>query len=542
MKMRMVAAGGLIGLALILVGPATPASAHARLVGSDPPDGVLLSTPPDAVVLIFSEPVRLIPDRIAVVGPDGQPIHEGEPSAAGTEVTIPVAEVFGIGTYLVSYRVISEDSHPVAGAVTYSLGAPSEVPQLQPDTTNRVVAGAVLVDKYLGYGGLALVVGPAILLALLWPRRLSRQPVARLIWIGMGVLGLSTIAGIWLQAPFETGRSLFDVTGADLAEVLSSPFGTAHLVRLGALVSAVILLRPLMAGEAVRTDLLLLAGLGVITVGTWPISGHPIASPIPLASIVVDAVHLGAAAFWLGGLVVLAGFLLRQADRRELGVILPEWSRWAGLAVSLLLLAGLVMAVIEIATPRALIDTTYGRLLLIKIGLVGVVIATAAYSRRLVRTKLAPSRPEALRLAVIGESVVLACVLVVVSVLVHTTPGRTQVGASEPVATSADVHTLESDLYTLTVVVEPLERPRYRLHLTATTPDTGEPLRVEEWRATAALPSAGIEPAEIPLTPLLDDHATGETTLPVAGEWELRFTLRTSEIDQASVTTTVTTE
>lgn len=538
--MRVAAAGGLVGLALVLVGPATPASAHASLVGSDPLDGVVLSAPPDAVVLTFSEPVRLIPDRIAVVGPDGQPIHEGEPSVSGTQVTIPVAEVFDIGTYLVSYRVISQDSHPVAGAVTYSLGAPSEVPQVQPDATNRVVTGAVLVDKYLGYAGLALVVGPAVLLTLLWPRRLPRQPVARLIWIGMGVLGVSTVAGIWLQAPFETGRSLFDVTGADLAEVLASPFGTAHLVRLGALVSAVILLRPLAAGEAVRTDLLLLAGLGVITVGTWPISGHPIASPIPLASIVVDAVHLGAAAFWLGGLVVLAGFLLRQADRRELGVILPEWSRWAGLAVSLLLLAGLVLAVIEIATPRALIDTSYGRLLLIKIGLVGLVIATAAYSRRLVRTKLAPSRPEALRVAVIGESVVLACVLVVVSVLVHTTPGRNQVGAGEPVATNDYVTTLESDLYSLTVVVEPVERGRNLIHLTATAPDTGEPLRVEEWRATAALPSAGIEPAEIPLLPLRDDHATGETTLPVAGDWQLRFTLRTSEIDQASVTATVT--
>ena len=76
------------------------------------------------------------------------------------------------------------------------------------------------------------------------------------------------------------------------------------------------------------------------------------------------------------------------------------------------------------------------------------------------------------------------------------------------------------------------------MHLYAYTKDN-RPQPVVEWRATAALPSAGIEPIEIPLLPLTDNHATGEINLPAAGEWQLRFTVRTSDIDQATVTATV---
>jgi copper transport protein len=62
---------------------------------------------------------------------------------------------------------------------------------------------------------------------------------------------------------------------------------------------------------------------------------------------------------------------------------------------------------------------------------------------------------------------------------------------------------------------------------------------VVEWRATAALPSAQIEPLEVALLPLTDNHATGEINLPAAGQWRFRVTVRISEIDQATVTATV---
>lgn len=531
-----------MGLMLVLAGPAAPAAAHATLVGSDPANGAILNDPPRQLVLTFSEPVRLMPDRITVIGPAGDQLDIGEPSTEGADVIIPVPEVFDIGTYLLSYRVVSQDSHPVTGALTYSVGAPSEIPEpVAEDAVRTEVLTALSVNKYLGYAGLVLVVGPAVLLTMLWPRRLPRRGAARLVWIGLGLIGVSTLIGVWLQVPHSNGGSLFDVTAADLQEVLSIPYGTAHIVRLGVLVSVALLLRPLLEGRASRSDLLLLGGLGLVGLGTWPVAGHPIASPVPLVSVVVDTAHVAAAAFWIGGLVVLAGLLLRHANERELGVILPEWSRWAAFAVTVLLLAGLIQGVVEIATPSALFTTTYGRLLLAKLALVAVVVAVAAYSRRLVRLRLGASRPNLLRAAVGAEAVVLASVLGVSSVLVQTTPARTEVVAQDAAnaAAAGDLSTtVESDLYSLDVLVEPGEQGSNSVHLTAYTLE-GAPQAVEEWQATAALPSAGVEPIEVPLLELTDNHAVGEVALPAPGDWVFRFTLRLSEIDQASVEITV---
>jgi copper transport protein len=529
------------GLLFVLAGPAAPAAAHANLVGSDPAEGAILDAPPGQVVLSFSEPVRLVADRIAVIGPDGDPVHDGEPRVDGADVVIPIGDGGGaIGTYLVSYRVVSQDSHPIAGAVTYSVGAPSEVPDVpvELDVADPAVGVAVSVNKYLGYAGLVLVVGPALLLATLWPRRLSRRGPSRLVWAGLGLVGLSTVAGVLLQAPYTTGGRLLEFDADSVRSVFASSYGTAQVVRFGVLVSVAMLLRPVLAGRASRSDRLLVAGLGVVGLGTWPFAGHPVASPIPALSVLANTVHLAAVAFWLGGLVLLAGFLLRLANERELAVILPEWSRWAAAAVAALMLAGLVMAVMEIGPPHALWTTRYGQLLLVKLGLVAVVIAVAGYSRRLVRQRLGPTRPRAMRIAVGTEALVLAGVLVLSSLLVQTTPGRTAVEQESSPTASDYAATLTSELYALQVLVEPGERGSNTVHLTAYTPQ-GEPQPVAEWQVTAELPAAGLGPIDVPVLELTDNHALGEAALPVAGDWEFRFTIRVSEVDQASVEMTV---
>jgi copper transport protein len=76
------------------------------------------------------------------------------------------------------------------------------------------------------------------------------------------------------------------------------------------------------------------------------------------------------------------------------------------------------------------------------------------------------------------------------------------------------------------------------IHLYAYAPD-GKPQPVAEWSASAALPAAEVEPIDVPLLKITDNHAIGEVQLPSAGQWQLRFTLRTTEIDQASVTAEV---
>lgn len=530
----------LVSLVALLLVPAGPASAHAVLVSSSPASAAVVPGAPTEVVLTFSEGVRQVPDKIRVIAPDGSRADRGTPTFSGGLVTVAVDPDAGRGTYLVSYRVVSADSHPVSGAFTYSVGAPSP-PPVDPGTDTRAdpaVGVAVKVARYLTYAGLLLLVGPVLMLGVFWPRRLDRRGPARVAWAGAGLLALGTLAGLALQVPYTAGGGLSDVSAAGFRDVLGSGFGLAHLVRLGLLVAAAFLLRPVLAGTGGRADRVILAILGVAALVTWPLAGHAAASPAPPLSIFVDAVHLGSMAVWLGGLVVLAVFLLRRADERELGAILPVWSRWAALAVIALLLAGTVQGLIEVGSPGALVDTTYGRLLLAKIALFVLVVGVAAYSRQLVRRWSTAARPTPMRRALWLELAVTAVVLGLSATLVQTPPARTAGTDVAGVRTGYFTTTLSSPLYSLQVEVDPARRGNNSIHLYAYSPEN-KPQPVVEWKATVALPSAGIEPIEIPLLALTDNHATGEISLPAAGDWQLRLTVRTSEIDQATVTATV---
>lgn len=583
---------GLVVLALgLLLGPASPASAHAVLVSSSPVPDVVLGNAPAEVVLTFSEGVRQVPDKIRVLGPDGSRVDRGEPVFAGTVVNIPVDPTGPQGTYLVSYRVISADGHPVSGAFVYSVGTVSTPPaDAEAEGAHPAVTVALAVTRYLGYAGLLLLVGPVLVVSLLWPSRLRRRGPAKLVWTGAGLVALSTVAGLLLQVPYTTGGGLFSITGGGLGDVLASKVGAAYLVRLGILAAAAILLQGVLrdpasaaapapagsedpdavaesavspapapppardvdapagtpAGPAASparpvmgtADRVLLTILGVAGLATWPLAGHPVASPVPAVSVVLDAIHLGGMAVWLGGLVMLVAFLLRQANERELEAILPVWSRWAAAAVSALLVAGVVQALIEIGSLGALFSTTYGRLILAKVGLFAVVIGVAAGSRQLVRRRQAAGRPQRIRRFVGVELAVTAVVLALAATLVQTTPARTA-AAEEKAGAGYFATTLTNSLYRLQVEVDPTRTGVNSVHLYAYTPEN-KPLRVVEWGATAALPAREVEPIKIPLLPLRDNHATGEISLPSAGEWEFRFTIRISDIDQATVSTTVT--
>jgi copper transport protein len=529
-------AGALATLAL----PASPASAHAVLASSNPIGNSVLEAAPAEVVLTFSESVRKVPDRVRVIGPDGKRVDQGDARFDGAVVTIPVQQTGAQGTYLVSFRVISADSHPVSGGFTYSVGAPSTTPSDtgEQEGDNAAVATGVKVVRYIGYAGLVLLVGPILVVSLLWPARLARSGPATVIWTGMGLVTFATLGGIWLQVPYTTGGGLVDVDGSGLRNVLSSTYGTAHLIRLGLLVAIALLLRPLLRGETGRVDQILLAVLGGAAILTWPIAGHPAASPVAAVSVVVDAVHLTSMAVWLGGLAMLVAFLLRQANERELGAILPIWSRWATLAVGALVLAGTVQALIEVGTPDALVSTTYGRLIIAKVVLFGAVIGVAAYSRKLVLRRMAAGEPRRLRRSVALELGITAVVLGLSAVLVQTTPARTASANEELGGPGFYSVTLDSNLFKLQVDVDPAKKGNNSVHLYAYD-KSNKPLPVVEWKGTAALPANDVAPVDVPLLPLTPNHASGEITLPLAGDWQLKFTVRISEIDQATVTATV---
>jgi copper transport protein len=532
-------AGVLVGLFCVLFTP-TPASAHAVLVSTDPASGTVLGAMPQRATLTFSEPVRPVAGKIQLIGPDGKRILAGEPRTEGSAMTVPLRAADNPrGTYLISYRVISADTHPIAGTITFSVGAPSQAPTAQSGEIAPAVRVAASVAKYLGYAGLVLVIGPALVLAALWPRRLPRRGAIRLVWLGFGLVGAGALGTLYAQAPAETGSSLFGVSFGDLRRAADSELGAAIGARLGVLVAVAALLPPVVAGGGGRPRKIALVLLGLAGLVTWPLSGHPLASPMPAVTALADVAHLAAMALWLGGLVMLFGFLLPRAGARQLGVILPAWSRWAAVALLWLVVGGVLQALVEVGTVRALAATGYGRLVLTKAALLTAVLATAFLARRMVARRTAPQQPNRLRRLVGVELAATATVLALSSVLVQTTPGRAD--QPEPAARPRKgvVQTVTSSLYSLQVDVFPVQLGEYNtLHLVAYTPE-GKALRVLEWKVTAALPARGVEPVDTPVLGVEENVAVGAVSFPMPGDWQLRLTLRTSEIDQATVTTTI---
>ncbi|WP_033346734.1 copper resistance CopC/CopD family protein [Catenuloplanes japonicus] len=561
---RLVAAM-MLGALVVLIGPVSPASAHAVIVDTVPARGSVVGAAPTAVTVTFSEPVRLVPGKVKVVAPDGTVITAGEPTLDGAAMVIPITPAQRpLGTYTVSYRVVSADSHPVGGGFSYSVGARSTFEDaVSGDSVDRGVTIGISVAKYLGYAGLTLLVGPALLMLGLWPRRLLRTPAGRrgpriMMFTGAGLVALGALAGIWLQAPYANGGGPLDATAAGLRDVLISQFGFAHLGRLVALALAV----PLLVVKALRWRGL---ALGVVAAGgliTWPLAGHPIASRMPVVTVFADLVHLAAMAVWLGGLIALVAFLLRRANARELRIILPVWSRWAVLAVYCLIAGGVIQVMVEVGAVSQLVTTRFGQLILAKTALLGVVLAFAGVARTLVHrlsaggagtgwtARLAPNAAPVtwLRRSVAVEVALTAVVLAASAVLVQTTPSRA-VGEESPVVVPETFsETLTSPIYTLQFEIYPVQRGENNtLHGAIYTPE-GKPLPVQEFRVTAALASAGLEPIDQPMA-ILDPvpgqsttdlgHVIGPVNFPLPGEWTVKFTIRISEIDQATVTAVV---
>lgn len=574
--------GVVVGLLALLAGPATPASAHAALVTSSPQANDVLQDAPKQVVLTFTENVNPVAGKIKVIAPDGKRVDRNEARQSGDQLIIPLGDVTQIGTYLVSFRVISADSHPVGGAFSFSYkevspgGPPSDVGSNV--GAPGVVQGLLPVARGAGYLGLILLVGSALVLTLLWPRRLDRGGPLKVAYLGAGLAALGTLFEMALDVPYVSG-TLSGITGDDVREVLSSQYGAAHTTRLGVLAASVILVRAVARGRGTRADRALLAVLGVVGAATWSISGHPTATAVPTVSVAADMIHIASMSIWLGGLAMLVLFLLPRANATELSAIVPIWSRWAGYAVSALLLTGLAQALLQFGSIHALIATAYGWLLLAKVGLVGVVLAVAAFSRRMVAaftpaggslpphteadadraaqaepeetndetsdeapeadpgpaTRVAPRGPASrLRRLVLIEAIVALTVIGVTSVLVQLTPGRSA-ATSAPGLQSATLID-PGGKFVLSVDLSPARIGANDIHLYATTSD-GRPQTVVEWNVTASNQAQGVEGVQAAILPITPDHAIGQITLPSAGTWRFTFTLRLDETTNGIVAT-----
>ncbi|GAA2449415.1 copper resistance CopC/CopD family protein [Streptomyces lavendulocolor] len=390
------------------------ASAHAALTGSNPKDGAVVATAPKDVTLTFSEQVAMGDDAIRVLEPSGKRADTGElrDLCAGAVVKYGVDLHSGLpeGTYTVAWRAVSADSHPISGAFTFSIGAPSKTTVALPkeEAGGGVVGVLYGIARYVSYGGFVLLVGGAAFVLACWPRGAAVRPLQRLVVRGWAALTAATLALLLLRAPY-TGA---DFGPGSLGAVLETKTGAALVSRLLLLGAAALFVAVLFGAytrpsptttlpdgassrlpdpggdEGEKKDLTFGLAIGGTVVaagiaGTWALSEHASAGLQPLVAMPVDILHLLAMAAWLGGLAALLVALYREPSVE--GSAVRRFSRVAFGSVVVLAATGVYQSWRQVGSWSALTGTAYGRLLLLKVALVAVLVAVAWLSRRWTR-------------------------------------------------------------------------------------------------------------------------------------------------------------
>jgi copper transport protein len=585
-------------VAAVLVGAAaTPAFAHATLEETGPTAGQVLDQPPKSVSLGFSESVEVALGAIRVFNSNGERLDIGEASHPGGQQNRVQVDLPNLDddSYVVTWRVISADAHPVRGAFTFQVGAGAAAGNLQSLSErlladqggDQMVGFLYAVARFTVFASLALLIGAAAFLVLIWPGGRESPGAARLVWGGWIGAFVATIVGIGLDGAYAGALPLGDAFKPNvISDVLDTRFGRVWLLRLVLLLVALPLLRLLVnrrpvveyplprwwrpAAVTVAVGLLLTPGL----------SGHAASGDLVPLAIVADVAHLGGVSLWLGGLVVLLAIVLRLKNLDELRSVVPRFSQLALIAICVIIGTGAFQAWRQLGSLSAFRDTDYGKLLAAKLLAFGVLIITAAFSREIVNRRFRSPRPVSsppprvsvtaggppvspdagqndnggddvdeaeqdawemrnLRRHVGLEAVIAVVILSIAALLVNAAPA---VSVNESGVSGV---TLRSDQLRVEITATPGSPGRNEMHFTAFSPE-GAPLaipqsgglsEVGEFQASASLSSRDIAPIVIPVRRAGPGHWIGSAVnLPIRGDWTLTIRVLLSETDQAALT------
>lgn len=157
----------LVALSAVLLG-VSPASAHDEFEGSDPADGSTLTSTPAQVVLTFAEAPLEAGLGVVATGPDGVH-HDLAPTVDGATVVAPWPGTLDQGTYIVAYRVVADDGHPVSGKISFTIGAttPSGPSSASPVATSTADQPATADTRSNQFPYWALALGIAALIGVL---------------------------------------------------------------------------------------------------------------------------------------------------------------------------------------------------------------------------------------------------------------------------------------------------------------------------------------------------------------------------------------
>ena len=541
----------LLGLLLVctLATSSPQGFAHAVLLDSSPKPGEMLMQSPAEVVANFNEGVG--PIFFKVLDVKGQPVGDpGEIRLDGTKMILPLRATLPNGTYVLTYRVISADTHPVGATFGFSIGEPMKTVDATADAGSRSIWSlAVAVNRWVLYAGMLWVAGTALFLLLLgiegslredarqkarWASVLTALSYVLAVGFGGADMQLGGVDALWKAA---TWRSGLDSTLASSAVL--------------GLIAMALLYAGFVAGEQRRHGVLI-AG-ATLAIGSFLVTGHAATAPPAWLMAPVVGVHLLATAFWIGAFrpLLLSTGQLSAADS---GALMQRFSNFAVPAVIVVLISGTAISLKQLGSPAKLFDNDYGTVLLTKIILVLVIVGIAAFNKinltpRLIANDVAGVSK--IKRTITLELMLYVIVLAAASALTVTTPPRALVATGEAGAAEAKMammtgglvkRTLENDAgYSAEIELSPAKVGENMLMVTVKDPAGVIVQDATALEVTVALESAGISEVRLKAEAVGNGmwHVMiGETLIP--GDWALTIDGYLTDYDKTSFATTVT--
>lgn len=562
----------LVGLLLLPVLASSAAFGHALVNATFPADGAVLDEAPDEVSLSFNEGVSAPSAAIRVFDDQGERVDAADASVDPNDPTrIRTGLQAGVddGTYIVTWRAVSADGHPIKGAWLFSIGEGGEVGDELVEALfggggDTPLAITAIVIRAVALGGVLLVAGLG-LFAVAVDHGSSdrlRRPAELAALAGAAAALLS----IPVQAMLETGLGLGALATGPLGDVVVSPVGLSALARALLLGVAVTLLR---RGAPLKRALL---GPGVVGALTLALEGHSLTQdPIPVI-LIGDIVHVVAVAAWVGGLL---GLLLLVRERRRaddpVGAarLVAGFSNLATWSLLVLTVAGVAMSWVTVRAARALTTTGYGWTLVAKVGLVAVLAVLGLYNRqRLVPAVVragairgaagtlpveadsaegddGPTAENAdlarrvgdgawirLRQTLRLEAVVMAAVIGLTALLVGQQPASQDAGITGAYTTYVDL----SDELEVNLVVDPNRAGLNEIHIYLLD-RSGRPVESESIQFILEQPERDLGPFErVPEVSGPGHWSLTGRELAVAGEWTLTIVVRTDTFTEERLT------
>jgi copper transport protein len=444
--MRRTVAIALAAAAASLALPAV-AWAHAALLQTTPVASRVVTPAPKEVALRYSEAVEPRFAIVSVTNASGAKETTGAPrrSPANADTLVVPLKKLAEGWYLVYWRVISVDGHPVRGAFTFAVGPnPGPAPQFAIPSTSETAATPKLVTaRWIAFLSVMAAIGLFVLRIAVARPLVARVAGTRLraVSIAFGIaaaIALVAIPVYFLLSTAEFALRSFWSFGALFPLIRVSAFGRGWLdleivfaLFAGAAAVAIWLDRP-ERGQRSIAALIALAGALVAAVACLLVPstvGHAGQTAPRGLSIAFDWFHLAAGSVWMGGLIglsVLAASLPAARRVAALVVCVPRFSNTAFVSVLVLIGAGIGSSIQHLPTFASLWQTSYGKALLVKIALLAAALLLASVNllRTVPRFKASARRPELgaptarlLRRLVGGETLLVAGAVLAAAVL-----------------------------------------------------------------------------------------------------------------------------